>query len=113
MAAKRRAPSLRQRTIISFGSYHDSHDSAREGDAPAAAFAAWKAATTVYVMDGIGAHADRLARLGAHPTGVGCSYIKNLAEVDLHILEAIMRGCYATLTVGTFGQRAGESGSTG
>jgi hypothetical protein len=55
-------------TVIGFGTYHYRYPSGREGDGPAAAFAARKAATVVYVVDGVGAHADLLERLGPHTT---------------------------------------------
>ena len=58
-----------------------------------------------------GAHADLLARLGPHTTGVGCLYVKALKDVDLDVLEAILARSYATLTAGTFPYRARESGS--
>lgn len=35
-------------------------------------------------------HADALTRLGAHATGVGCLYIKDLKEVDLEVLRGIL-----------------------
>ena len=57
-------------------------------------------------MDGVGAHADLLARLGPHTTGVGCIYIKDLELVDLAVLEQIVRKSYATLTAGTYALRA-------
>ncbi|MET0325647.1 MAG: DUF1801 domain-containing protein [Ilumatobacteraceae bacterium] len=98
-------------TIVGFGSYHYRYESGREGDSPAAAFAARKAATTVYVMDGVEAHADRLAVLGPHTTGAGCIYLKDLAAVDLSTLEAIVAASYATLTADTFTQRARDGGS--
>lgn len=81
--------------------YHYRYASGREGDAPAAGFAARKAASTVYVLDGVGAHADLLETLGPHSTGVGCIYIKDLQKVDLEVLEAIVTRSYATLTSGT------------
>ncbi|HET6666637.1 MAG TPA: DUF1801 domain-containing protein, partial [Intrasporangium sp.] len=58
-------------TIVGFGRYHYRYASGREGDAPAAGFAPRKAATTVYVMDGVDAYSDLLDRLGPHTTGVG------------------------------------------
>lgn len=97
-------------TIVGFGSYHYKYASGREGDGPAAAFAARKAALTIYLPDGVGAHADLLANLGPHTTGVGCLYLKDLQEVDIEVLEALVSRSYATVTVGTFGQRARESG---
>ncbi len=77
-------------TIVGFGQYHYRYASGREGDAPAAGFAPRKAATTVYVADGVGAHEDLLARLGPHRTGVGCIYIQDLEAVDLAVLEDII-----------------------
>src|SRR5262245_1618437 len=63
-----------QGKAVGYGTYHYRYDSGREGDAAAAAFAARREATVVYLMDGIGAHADALERLGPHTTGVGCLY---------------------------------------
>ena len=55
-------------TIIGFGQYHYKYKSGREGDSGAAGFSPRKAATTVYLPDGIGAHTDLLNRLGPHTT---------------------------------------------
>ena len=95
-------------TIVGFGTYHYRYDSGREGDVAAASFAPRKAAMTVYLMDGVAAHASDLDRLGPHKSGVGCLYIKDLERVDLGVLERIVRRSYATLTSGTFGSRARE-----
>jgi hypothetical protein len=96
-------------TMVGFGRYEYRYDSGREGEGPAACFAPRKAASTIYVPDGVGAHAELLGRLGPHSTGVGCIYIKDLTEVDLPALEAIVGASYATVTAGTFGSRARES----
>lgn len=95
-------------TIVGFGQYHYRYASGREGDSHAAAFAPRSAATTVYLNDGVDAHADDLARLGPHTTGVGCLYLKDLAAVDLTVLEKVVRDCHRTLTAGVFGERAGD-----
>jgi hypothetical protein len=97
-------------TIVGFGEYHYRYESGREGDAPAAGFAARKAATSIYLLDGVGAHVDLLARLGPHTTGVGCLYVKDLEKVDLAVLESILARSYETLTSGTYTQRAREGG---
>ena len=96
-------------TIIGFGEYHYAYASGREGDSCAAGFSPRKAATTVYLPDGTGAHARDLDRLGEHTTSVGCLYLKNLDRVDLDALESIIARSYATVTTGTFGQRAADS----
>ena len=100
-------------TIVGFGTYHYRYESAREGDAPAAAFSPRKPATTIYLSDGIASHTELLERLGPHTTGVGCLYLKDLEKVDLEVLEQVLRASHATLTSGTFGQRAREGGSAG
>ena len=97
---------------VGFGTYHYHYASGREGDTSAAAFAARNDATVVYLNDGVGAHAEALARLGPHRTGVGCLYIKDLATIDLAVLESIIGTSYATLTRETFTNRARESGET-
>ncbi|MFP3712480.1 DUF1801 domain-containing protein [Puerhibacterium sp. TATVAM-FAB25] len=93
-------------SMIGFGEYHYRYASGHEGDAPAAAFSPRKAATTVYLPDGVDAHAPALERLGPHTTGVGCLYLKDLGAVDLEVLEDVVRRSYATVTASTFGQRA-------
>jgi hypothetical protein len=102
-------PQLWGPSIIAFGSYHYKYASGREGDAPAAAFSPRKAATTVYLPDGVGTYASRLASLGDHKTGVGCLYLKDLARIDLAVLESIITESYRAVTAGTFGQRAADS----
>lgn len=98
-------------SIVGFGQYHYRYASGREGDAPAAGFAPRKAATTVYLPEGVGAHADALEGLGPHTTGVGCVYMKDLEAVDLAVLASIIARSYATVTAGTYTQRAREGGS--
>lgn len=94
--------------IVGFGEYHYKYATGTEGDAPAAAFSPRKAASVVYLNDGISAHENLLGRLGPHTTGVGCLYLKDVAVVDLGVLEEIVRRSYATLTGGTYGKRAAE-----
>ena len=98
--------------VAGFGTYHYRYASGREGDTSAAAFAARNDATVVYLNDGVGAHAEALGRLGPHRTGVGCLYIKDLATIDLAVLESIIGTSYAKLTRETFTNRAGEGGAT-
>jgi hypothetical protein len=98
-------------TIIGFGSYHYKYESGREGDTAAVAFAPRKAASTVYLVDGVGAHTEELARLGPHTTGVGCLYLKDVSAVDLDVLADIIGGSYRTLTSGVYTLRARDGGT--
>lgn len=99
-------------SIIGFGSYHYKYDSGREGDTAAVGFAPRKAATTVYLVDGVGAHAAELERLGPHTTGVGCLYLKDASTVDLDVLAEIVGSAYRTLTAGTYTKRARDGGAS-
>ena len=77
-------------SIIGFGSYHYKYESGREGDMPVIAFSPRKAATVLYGLTGFNEAAALLAKLGKHTTGKGCLYIKKLADVDQHVLEALV-----------------------
>lgn len=98
-------------TIVGFGRYHYRYASGREGDAGAAGFAPRRAATVIYLPDGVGAHVEALARLGPHTTGVGCLYLKNLDDVDLAVLEEIITASVGTITSGDYGLRARDGGA--
>lgn len=90
-------------SIVGFGSYHYRYASGREGDAAAVGFSPRKASTTVYLNDGFDAYADDLARLGPHTTSVSCLYLKRLEDVDLGVLEDMVRRSYLATTTRTWG----------
>lgn len=85
-------------SIVGFGSYHYTYASGRQGDAAAAGFSPRKASTTVYLADGFERRGELLARLGPHTTSVSCLYIKRLEDVDLDVLEELVRASYTTVT---------------
>ncbi|MFZ4894452.1 DUF1801 domain-containing protein [Plantibacter sp. Mn2098] len=103
-------PRLWYKTIIGYGEYHYRYESGREGDAGAAGFSPRKAATSIYLPDGIGAHTELLAKLGPHTSGVGCLYLKNLDQNDLTVLEQIIATSYRTVSSGIYGLRARDGG---
>lgn len=91
--------------IVGYGTYRYRHPSGREGDAPAAGFAPRKAATVVYLGDGIDSHPE-LADVGPHRTGVGCLYLADVEQNDLAVLERVVRASYERLTARTYTARA-------
>lgn len=93
--------------IIGFGSYRYRYESGRQGEAPAASFAPRKAATVVYLPDGIAFHPE-LERLGPHKTGVGCLYLTDLEQNDLEVLERVVRASYERVTGGSGHDRDSE-----
>jgi hypothetical protein len=110
MARASGEPATMWGSIVGFGEYHYRYDSGREGDCQAVGFASRKAATVVYLMDGVGAHAEALQRLGPHTTGVGCLYLKDVGAVDLEVLHDIVATSFRTLTRGTYTKRARDGG---
>ena len=90
-------PKLWNVATIGFDAYHYRYDSGREGDCQALGFHPGKGKLTVYLMDGTARHSELLARLGKHTTSRVCVYIKRLADVQLPVLERIIRQSYEFL----------------
>ena len=90
-------PALWNVGTIGFDSYHFAYDSGREGEGHAAGFYPRKNKLTVYLMDGTAQHSTLLDRLGAHSTSRVCVYIKRLGDVDLGVLEQVIRDSYTYL----------------
>lgn len=82
-------------SIVGFGSVRYTYASGRTGDWPPVAFSPRKTALTLYLMDGVDAHADDLAALGPHTVGTGCLYVKDLDAVDAAVLERIVAASWA------------------
>ena len=77
-------------SMIGFGIHHYVYESGREGDWPLACFAPRKPATVVYGLTGAEC-APLLAKLGKHTRSGSCVHIKKLADVDLGVLEELIR----------------------
>jgi hypothetical protein len=86
--------------IVGFGGCRYEYPTGTTGESPIIAFAPRKIASTLYLLDGIAAHAEPLARLGTYTTGAGCLYLKRLGDVDLEVLEEILAASHATATAG-------------
>ena len=84
-------------TIIGYGSYHYVYDSGRDGDAIATGFSPRKANQVIYVMPGYADFGHILDRLGKWKMGKSCLYINKLADVDLDVLEELIRAGLADL----------------
>ena len=78
-------------SIIGYGSYHYRYDSGREGDAAATGFSPRKAEHSLYIMPGYQDYGDILGRLGKHRLGKACLYIKKLDDIDMAVLEQLVR----------------------
>jgi hypothetical protein len=78
-------------SIVGFGTYHYQSASGRGGDWFLTGFSPRKQALTVYVMAGFKRYGALMKRLGRHATGSSCLYLKRLDDVDLDVLEALIR----------------------
>ena len=87
-------PKMWNAGTIGFDTYHYKYDSGREGDCYIIGFYPRKGKITVYLMDGTARYAELLAELGKHTTTGYCLYIRRLSEVDLPVLEQILRKSY-------------------
>ena len=87
-------PQLWNVGTIGFGTYHYKYDSGREGDGHTIGFYPRKGKITVYLMDGTARHSELLAKLGKHTSTGYCLYIKQLSDVELLVLEQILRKSY-------------------
>jgi hypothetical protein len=84
-------------SIIGFGSYDYKYESGREGTMCRTGFSPRKAKLSIYLMGAYctpeaQAEQDRLfGLLGKHSLGKSCLYINRLEQVDIGILERLVR----------------------
>jgi hypothetical protein len=78
-------------SIIGFGSYHYKYESGREGDWFLTGFSPRKANLSVYIMAGFDKYENLMSKLGKHKTGTSCLYINKLDDIDLDVLEELIR----------------------
>ena len=84
-------PKMWGSSIVGFGSYHYRYASGQEGDWMLVGFSPRKASMSLYIMSGFDAYDDLLAKLGKFKTGKSCLYINKLEDVDLKVLEKLIR----------------------
>ncbi len=89
------APVLWGPSIVGFGSRHYRYASGREGDWPRVGFSPRKRALKLYLSGDLAGFQELLGRLGKYKTGVGCLYLKRLADVDVAVLHDIVLRSYA------------------
>ncbi len=81
--------------IVGFGTNSYAYASGRTGDWMRLGYAARKTALTLYLCNGGMERFDSfLSQLGKHTTGMGCLYLKKLNDVDLGVLEDLLRAAW-------------------
>jgi hypothetical protein len=87
-------PRLWGPTIVGFGSYHYKYASGHEGDTCLTGFSPRDREFSIYVMGAPEGNAERdalLAKLGKHRMGKGCLYVKQLDDIDMKVLEKLVK----------------------
>ena len=76
-------------SIVGYGSYRYTYESGRTGEAPLAGFAIRGRELVVY-LDCEDSNKPLLPKLGKHKMGKSCLYFKQLADLDVSILEQLV-----------------------
>lgn len=86
-------PKIWGESIVGYGTYHYRYASGRAGDWMRIGFAPRKQNLTLYLMPGyqFDQMEDLLKKLGKHSVGKACLYIKRLEDIDVAVLEQLMR----------------------
>ena len=91
------APVMWGPSIVGFGAYLYTGAGGKPIEWPIIGFAPRKSDLTLYVLTGFEGQNELLARLGKHKTGRICLYLKKLADVDMDVLRAVIKGCVASM----------------
>ena len=78
-------------SIIGFGTYHYKYATGHEGDAPIAGFSPRKGAITIYLSNDFDQWDDLMPKLGKCKTSKACLYVKKLDDIDLKVLEQMIK----------------------
>ncbi len=79
-------------SIVGFGRYKYKYATGREGEWPIAGFAVRQSDLVLYVLADDEEQTVLRGRLGRHKMGKSCLYFKRLSDLDMEVLEALLRG---------------------
>ena len=94
-AATGEKPAMWGPSIVGFGTYHYVYESGREGDMPIVGFSPRKPALVLYALSGAPGADALIAKLGKFKMGKGCIYVKRLEEIDMKVLEKLVKASVA------------------
>ena len=84
-------------SIVGFGSYHYRYATGHEGDACLVGFSSRKPEIVIYIADAFESREQLLQELGKHRTGKVCLYIKRLSDIDVAVLEKLLKASVAAM----------------
>ena len=84
-------------SIVGFDRYEYRYESGRSGSFMMTGFSPRAQNIVLYIMPGFSRYGELLSGLGKHKTGKSCLYIKRLADVDIKVLERLVRDSVARM----------------
>ena len=84
-------------SIVGFGQYHYRYDSGREGDMCVVGFSSRKTDISIYLVAEGELQQQLLAQLGKHKMGKACLSVRRLSDINLQVLEQLLRGSVAAM----------------
>ena len=90
-------PAMWGPSMVGYGTYDYIYDSGHSGTSLMTGFSPRKANLVVYIVPGFNGAAQLLGRLGKYRTGKSCLYINKLGDVDVGVLEELIRAAYAAM----------------
>ena len=90
-------------SMVGYGSQRYTYESGRTGEVPLACFAIRGRDLVVYLAAESPKQKALLSRLGKHTMGKSCLYFRQLADLDLAVLEKLVVGSIAEFQ-GRFGK---------
>lgn len=82
-------------SIVGFGSYHYHYESGREGDSCLLGFSSRKGDISLYGLHATPDHEQLMSSLGKTKSGKSCLYIRKLSDVDMKVLETLIKDAAA------------------
>ena len=93
----RKKPVMWGDSLIGFGKYQYKYASGHGGEFFLTGFSPRKQNLTVYIMTGFEKYGDLMAKLGKYKTGRSCLYINKLEDVDIKVLEKLIKQSTAAM----------------
>ena len=78
-------------SIVGFGTYKYQYPNGKLAEWMLTGFSPRKQALTLYIMAGFDFKKGLMRQLGKHKTGGSCLYIQTLDEVDIKVLDKLIR----------------------
>lgn len=92
-----RDPKMWGESLVGYGAYNYQQKSGQSGRWPIIGFSPRKSALVIYIMPGFKEFSEQMEKLGKFKNSVSCLYITRLANIDLDVLEDLMRQSVAVM----------------